>query len=44
VANADRHAGDLAQVVADIRAGGAISLRAIAAEMNARGMLTLSYG
>ncbi len=44
VANADRHAGDLAQVVADIRAGGATSLRAIAAELNARGMLTRRGG
>src|SRR4051794_9483903 len=32
--NADRHAQDLAPVVEDIRAGGAASLRAIAAEMN----------
>ena len=30
--NADRHARDLAPVVDDIRAGGATSLRAIAAE------------
>ena len=30
--NADRHARDLAPVVADIRAGGATSLRAIAEE------------
>ncbi len=43
-ANADRHARDLAPVVADIRAGGATSLRAIAAEMNARGMLTRRGG
>ena len=42
--NADRHARDLAPVVADIRAGGATSLRAIAAELNARGMLTRRGG
>jgi hypothetical protein len=44
VANADRHARDLAPVVADIRAGGAASLRAIAVEPNARGMLTRRGG
>ena len=44
VANADRHAQDLASVVADIRAGGAVSLRAIAAELNGRGMLTRRGG
>ena len=43
-ANADRHARDLAPVVADIRAGGATSLRAIAGELNARGMLTRRGG
>ncbi len=43
-ANADRHARDLAPVLADIRAGGAISLRAIAGELNARGMLTRRGG
>ena len=42
--NADRHALDLAPVVEDIRAGGAVSLRAIAAELNARGMLTRRGG
>jgi hypothetical protein len=42
--NADRHAGDLVLVVADIRSGGAISLRAIAAELNGRGMLTRRGG
>jgi hypothetical protein len=31
-------------VIADIRAGGAVSLRAIAAEMNGRGMLTRRGG
>ncbi len=43
-ANAERHAGDLAQVVADIRAGGATSLREIAGELNDRGMLTRRGG
>ena len=36
--NADRHAEDLRAVVEDIRAGGAISLRAIAAQLNGRGI------
>lgn len=38
--NADRFAVDLAPVIADIKAGGAVSLRAIAAKLNARGVLT----
>jgi hypothetical protein len=42
--NADRHARDLALVVEDIRSGGAVSLRAIAAELNGRGMLTRRGG
>jgi DNA invertase Pin-like site-specific DNA recombinase len=42
--NADRHAQDLAPVVEDIREGGATSLRAIAGELNARGMLTRRGG
>jgi hypothetical protein len=42
--NADRHARDLAPVAEDIRAGGATSLRAIATELNARGMLTRRGG
>ena len=42
--NADRHARDLAPVVEDIRAGGAHSLRAIAAELDGRGMLTRRDG
>ena len=42
--NADRHATDLAPVVENIRAGGATSMRAIAAELNARGMLTRRGG
>jgi hypothetical protein len=33
------HARDLAPVIEDIRAGGSRSLRAIAAELNDRGML-----
>ena len=37
--SADRHARDLVPVVEDIRSCGATSLRAIAAELNARGML-----
>jgi DNA invertase Pin-like site-specific DNA recombinase len=43
-ANADRFARDLAPVVEDIRANGARSLRAIAVELNARGMLTRRGG
>lgn len=43
-ANADRFAADLAPVVADIRAAGHVSLRAIAAELDARGMLTRRGG
>lgn len=43
-ANADCFAADLAGVVADIRAAGHTSLRAIAAELNARGMLTRRGG
>ncbi len=42
--NADRHAQDLAPVVEDILTGGALSLRAIAAELNGRGMLTRRGG
>jgi DNA invertase Pin-like site-specific DNA recombinase len=42
--NADAHARDLAPVVADIRGCGATSLRAIADELNARGMLTRRGG
>jgi DNA invertase Pin-like site-specific DNA recombinase len=44
VRNADRHARDLAPVIADIRSSGATSLRAIAGELNARGMLTRRGG
>ena len=43
-ANADRFAADLAPVIAEIRAQGATSLRAIAAELNARGMMTRRGG
>ena len=42
--NADRHAQDLAPVIADIRCGGSTSLREIAGELNARGMLTRRGG
>ena len=44
VANADRHAMDLAPAVADIRASGSNSLRAVAAALNARGMKTRRGG
>jgi DNA invertase Pin-like site-specific DNA recombinase len=44
VANADQHAEDLRAVVGDIRWHGALSLRAIAAALNARGMLTRRGG
>jgi hypothetical protein len=44
VRNADRHATDLASVLEDIRASGEASLRVIAAELNARGMLTRRGG
>ena len=42
--NANRHATDLAEMLADIRAGGATSLRATAVALNARGMLTRRGG
>ena len=42
--NADRFAADLANVVADVRASGAASLRAIACELNSRGMMTRRGG
>jgi DNA invertase Pin-like site-specific DNA recombinase len=42
--NADRHAEDLRAVVKDIRAGGATSLQAIAAELKGRGILTRRGG
>ena len=44
VANAEPYAKDLADVVMDIRAGGATSLRTMAAVLNARGMLTRRAG
>jgi hypothetical protein len=43
-ANAAAFAQDLAPVLADIRAGGATSLRAIAAELTARGIRTRRGG
>ena len=42
--NADQHAADLTEVVADIRASGATSLRAMADALTARGMLTRRGG
>jgi DNA invertase Pin-like site-specific DNA recombinase len=39
-ANADQRARDLAEVVKDIRAGGAVTLGAIAEELNGREMIT----
>lgn len=42
--NAQRFAADLAPVIADIRADGATSLRAIAGELDARGMRTRRSG
>ena len=44
VANADRHAQDLAPVLEALRAQGVTSLRGIAAELNARGMQTRRGG
>ena len=43
-AHADRHAQELTPVLTDIRALGHITLRAIAAELEARGMLTRRGG
>jgi DNA invertase Pin-like site-specific DNA recombinase len=43
-ANAEQHAADLAEVVADIRAGGATSLREMAEALTQRGMLTRRGG
>lgn len=40
VGNAEQHAADLAEVVADIRAAGATSLRDMAAALTQRGTLT----
>jgi hypothetical protein len=42
--NAEAHATDLAPVLAEIRAAGSTSLRAIAAELSRRGMLTRRGG
>ena len=42
--NADQHTEDLREVVEDVRAGGAGSLRANASELNARGILTRRGG
>lgn len=43
-ANADAHAADLAEVIGEIRTRGYHTLRAIAAELNARGILTRRGG
>ena len=43
-AGADRHAGDVLPVIEDIRAGGITSLKGIATELNARGILTARGG
>lgn len=43
-ANADRFAGELAPVLHDIRTAGHVSLRAMAAELNRRGMRTRRGG
>lgn len=43
-ANAEAFAADLATVVADIRAAGVVSLRAIAAALTARGIRTRRRG
>jgi DNA invertase Pin-like site-specific DNA recombinase len=42
--NADRHAQDLAPVLEDLRSAGVTSLRAVAAALNDRGMLTRRGG
>ncbi|QDC11613.1 hypothetical protein FHY55_12770 [Oceanicola sp. D3] len=42
--NADQSAAGLAEVIAQIRAEGRVSLRVIAAELNARGILTRRRG
>ena len=42
--NADQHAQNLAEVIADIKAGGATSLRAMAEALTARGMRTRRGG
>jgi len=39
-ANAERHAENLSSIVDDLKARGVVSVRAIAAELNARGVLT----
>jgi DNA invertase Pin-like site-specific DNA recombinase len=43
-ASADRHAADVLPVIKDIRAAGTGSLKGIAAELNARGILTARGG
>ena len=41
---ADRHAHDIMPVIEDIRAAGITTLEGIAAELNARGILTARRG
>ena len=43
-ANAARHAADLAEVIVDLRGAGHVTLRAMASELNCRGMLTRRGG
>ena len=43
-ARADERAADIMPIVADIRAGGITTLKGIAAELNARGILTARHG
>jgi hypothetical protein len=43
-AGAGRHAADILPVIADIRAAGIATLKGIAAELNARGVLTARSG
>jgi hypothetical protein len=41
---ADQHARDILPVIEDIRAAGITTLEGIAAELNARGILTARHG
>jgi len=44
IAKADRHALDVLPIIEDIRSAGIAGLRGIAAELNARGILTARSG
>ena len=44
MARADRHAADVLPVIEDIQAGGVTSLKGIATQLNARGILTARGG